>query len=187
MYHLAQDCTSPDSQAGNCINFRFCSVIVNLIIQNQQKRDEIIENYIKKSICGYDGADPKVCCPSLIFSNTATTQSISTQPQPAPFIFSSINNQGQSTPSTSPPANPNQPTFSPLQTTISQPTPPNQTTPSNQPSPVIFGPIGSTVPPPTPQRTTLPPITAGTIVNRLPTNDADKCGISTAVRSRIVG
>lgn len=179
-FYLAQDCITPDGTGGNCINFRFCNFIVNLIIQNQQKRNEAIEAYIKKSICGYDGNDPKVCCPGLIFADTVTTTPATNQP--GPFIFSAVNTPAP----TSPQQTPGQPTFSPLQPTSNNPQ--NPTNPPNQPNPVIFGPVGSpsTQPPVvTPPATPAPP--SGPITNRLPTFLTDKCGISTAVRSRIVG
>lgn len=180
------DCTTPDNIGGNCINFRFCSHVVNLIIKNQQKRDEIIETYIKKSICGYDGTDPKVCCPALIFAGAGApgvTQP-TTSSQPGPFIFSSVNPSGTSTIT---PQGLGQPTFSPLQPTPTNPAPP--TNPSSPPNPVIFSPVGpSTLPPPIPPTPTTPPqTTPGAVINRLPTYDIDKCGVSTAVRSRIVG
>lgn len=57
---LAQNCLSPDGAAGYCINFRKCNFIVNLIIQLQQKQDDAVLNYLKKSICGQDGQDPMV-------------------------------------------------------------------------------------------------------------------------------
>lgn len=71
---LGQNCLTPDNAPGNCINFRFCNFIVNLIVQNQQKPDEAITNYLKKAICGEEGQDPKVCCPALVFASlTGTT------------------------------------------------------------------------------------------------------------------
>lgn len=170
-----------------------------MIVQNQQKRDEIIESYIKRSICGYDNTDPKVCCSSLIFSNPNVVATTSSPAQPAPFIFSSItsgpppNGQTPATstpPVTTPPSSNSQPTFSPLSPTPNnpptRPNPPTNppTNPSNPtyPSSVIFSPVTSS--PPT--QTSAPP-PAGPIINRLPTVESDKCGISYAVRSRIVG
>lgn len=154
-----------------------------MIVENQQKRDPNIENYIKQSICGYDGPDPKVCCASVAVLNTAPT-STSLQPQPAPFVFSSVN--AQSNPATSPPSISGQPTFSPITPVNTgnngNPTNPNQPTPGT----VIFSPVGTTAPPLT--QTTLPiSTTPGLLLNRLPTFEQDKCGLNYAVRSRIVG
>lgn len=162
---------------------------MNLIVQNQQKKDEIIEAYIKKSVCGSDGADPKVCCPALIFSNTgsasiAPTTAIAQAPQPGPFIFSAVTSQVAST---SQPQNTDQPTFSPL--TPSSSNRPDPTNPANPPNTIIFGPITNPTIGQIP--TTRAPITVtttpGPYTNRLPTYDVDKCGVSYAVRSRIVG
>lgn len=163
---------------------------MNLIVQNQQKKDAIIEAYIKKSVCGYDGADPKVCCPILTFSNTGSASIISTattsQAQPGPFIFSAVSSQ---IPSTSQPQNTNQPIFSPLTPTSNNP-PTNRPSPTNPVNPtIIFGPI--TNPTIGQAQTTAAPATVittpGPYTNRLPTYDVDKCGVSYAVRSRIVG
>lgn len=184
---LVQDCVTPDVMSGNCINFRFCNRIVNLIVQNQQKRDMNIENYIRKSICGYEGQDPKVCCASLVFTgNAPPPPSTSSQSQPAPFIFSSI--YAPTSPVTSQPTMSGQPTFSPLHpnagnTGNSSPIPStNQPTPGN----VIFSPVGTPTGPPT-QTPAPTSTTPGALLNRLPTFEQDKCGVSYAVRSRIVG
>lgn len=183
-FRLVKGCTTPDGASGNCINFRFCNRIVNMIVENQQKRDENIENFIRKSICGYDGDDPKVCCAATVAmssSPAAIILSTSTQSQPGPFIFSAVS--PQQNPSTNPPLNTgSQPTFSPL-----QPSAGNSGNPtiSTSPGTFIFGPIGSSSN--VPSQPTSPIPTNPVLTNRLPSYDADKCGVSYAVRSRIVG
>lgn len=175
---IENECVTPEGTAGNCINFRFCSVVVNMIIQNQQNKNDTVEAYIKKSICGYEGNDPKVCCPGLIFAGAGTTASTG---QPGPFIFSSVNSQTTPTPT---PNVGGQPTFSPLNPTPNNPAG-STNAPNPNPNPIIFSSVGSSsVAPPT-QPTS--PSSPGPIINRLPTNDVDKCGVSTAIRSRIVG
>lgn len=174
---------------GNCINFRFCNQIVNLIIQNQQQRNDSIEAFIKKSICGYEGADPKVCCPGLIFGDPGTAATSAPTNGPSPFIFSSINSASGGSSTVQPQTPSGQPTFSPLTPTNNNPQP-NPPVTTNQPSPIIFGSISSpTTPQPLPitTTTTAPPRTSAPLTNRLPTYDADKCGITYAVKSRIVG
>lgn len=69
LYFLAQNCLTPESAAGNCMNFRYCNFIVNLIVQYQQKPDDAILNYLKKSVCGQDGNDPMVRA-FFFFKNT---------------------------------------------------------------------------------------------------------------------
>lgn len=158
---------------------------MSLIVGNQQKRDENIENYIKRSICGYEGQDPKVCCANLVYANNPLGAAISSSPQPAPFIFSSIYSQTSAV--TNSPIISGQPTFSPLTPNAGNTGNPNIPTP-NQPTPgaVIFSPVGTTPAPPT-QTTSPISTTPGALLNRLPTFEQDKCGVSYAVRSRIVG
>lgn len=50
-----------DGTPGNCINFRYCTHIVSLIVQINQKKDDAIENYIRRAVCGFDNLDPLVC------------------------------------------------------------------------------------------------------------------------------
>lgn len=174
IFHLAQDCAI-DATRGNCINFRFCNRIVDLIIQNQQRKDDVTESYIKRSICGYDGADPKVCCVSLIFVETGTSVAVHSastivQPQTGPFIFSSIVTSS----STNQPASNN-----PVTST---------STTQGQTNPLIFTSVGgSTSTQNNFPSTLVPPTSLGSAVISLPTYDANKCGVSLAVRSRIVG
>ena len=120
-----------------------------------------------------------MCCPALIFANTGTSTAVISsstngQTQPGPFIFSSI----VTSPSTSQSTNPIQPISSNTNTL------PTSTT-QGQSNPV-FSSIGGS----TPTQTTFPstaPSTVGSASISLPTYDADKCGVSNAVRSRIVG
>lgn len=99
------------------------------------------------------------------------------QPQPGPFVFSSIVTSSWTSTSTQP--------FSSLQPTPN--TSPTSTTQLASNSPVVF----STIPSSTSTQTTFPstsvPLTTVGSSGALPTYDTDKCGVSSAVRSRIVG
>ncbi|CAO1378673.1 unnamed protein product [Diamesa hyperborea] len=77
----------PYGTPGNCINFRYCPHIVSLILQINQKKDDAIENYIRRSVCGFDNLDPLVCCPALIFMDTSSSSA------QQPFVFSTVNSQ----------------------------------------------------------------------------------------------
>ncbi|KAG5682292.1 hypothetical protein PVAND_011652 [Polypedilum vanderplanki] len=143
---------------------RYCNFIVNLIVQYQQKADDAILNYLKKSVCGQEGNDPMVCCPALVFASlTGTSTSPSTIP-PAPFVFSSISTSSSSTIVNN----------SPSQST------------SN--GGLTFGPINTGGTSVTTTKSTLPSTTFSIpVVNQLPTNDINKCGMVYSLNSRIVG
>uniref|UniRef100_A0A348G5Y4 CLIP domain-containing serine protease n=1 Tax=Odontomachus monticola TaxID=613454 RepID=A0A348G5Y4_ODOMO len=54
-------CQNPQGQQGICINIRKCSSLLNLLQSNPQ--DPQVGNYLRSSVCGYEGIDPLVCCP----------------------------------------------------------------------------------------------------------------------------
>lgn len=184
-----QTCNTPDGTLGNCINFRFCNYILNLITQNSQQRNDATETYIRQSICGYENSDPKVrnftlklfnrvingkmkvCCPGLIFAQPGTAVAPSPQTTtavPGPFIFSSLTSQTQ------PPQAQTQPTTIASGVFTFNPFSPAGSSSTNFQNTIAT----TTVPPATP---------SAPIVNRLLTNDGDKCGMSYAVAARIVG
>ncbi|XP_015171014.1 PREDICTED: uncharacterized protein LOC107063621 [Polistes dominula] len=56
------DCTTPNGVAGSCINIRQCIPLIKLL-QNRPLLPES-ENYLRQSQCGFEGQNPRVCCPA---------------------------------------------------------------------------------------------------------------------------
>lgn len=61
-------CQNPQGQLGTCISIRSCPALLNLLKSNSQ--DPQIGNFLRASVCGYQGNDPWVCCPSINGGNT---------------------------------------------------------------------------------------------------------------------
>lgn len=59
--YVTDTCQNPQGQQGICINIRKCSSLLNLLQSNPQ--DPQVGNYLRSSVCGYEGTDPLVCCP----------------------------------------------------------------------------------------------------------------------------
>ncbi|KAL7038455.1 hypothetical protein ACKWTF_009583 [Chironomus riparius] len=180
-YVLTQNCLSPDGAAGHCINFRKCNFIVNLIIQLQQKQDDGVLNYLKKSICGQDGQDPMVCCPALVFASLtgSYTSSPQTSASPGAIVFGPVTTQRTTSNGSS-----SSPIFSVPPSPTPQPSPPL----SSGTGSLVFGPVTNQNSLPGSPTTAIPTTTSsGPILNILPTNDANKCGMTYALKSRIVG
>lgn len=55
------ECYTPDGVVGSCIHLTDCSTLVNLLAVPSPS----ILNYLRQSICGYEGFDPKVQIKSL--------------------------------------------------------------------------------------------------------------------------
>lgn len=65
---LAQDgpsCVNPLGANGICINIRKCPILLQVL---QAQRPETI-NFLRASLCGYEGSDPRVCCPNNVNEN----------------------------------------------------------------------------------------------------------------------
>lgn len=52
-------CVNPLGMNGRCINIRQCAPLLKIL---QAQRPETIQ-FLRNSVCGYDGIDPRVCCP----------------------------------------------------------------------------------------------------------------------------
>lgn len=118
------------------MNFRYCEYILQLI-QTSDRNQSATEAYLRRSICGYDGVDLMVCCPSSAYIITTTQSSL--------FFFGFFG--------TTPPSynvDPQQP----------PPPPPQQPPPQTS---IDFGRIS------------------------LPTFENNRCGMSNASHTRIVG
>ncbi|CAL1684473.1 unnamed protein product [Lasius platythorax] len=57
-------CQNPQGQPGICINIRNCQVLLNLLQSNPQNPE--VGNFLRSSVCGFEGRDPQVCCPATI-------------------------------------------------------------------------------------------------------------------------
>ncbi|XP_018396098.1 PREDICTED: venom protease-like [Cyphomyrmex costatus] len=62
--HSQDTCRNPQGQLGTCINIRSCTLLLNLLKSNSQNPE--VGNFLRASVCGYEGSDPRVCCPSNI-------------------------------------------------------------------------------------------------------------------------
>lgn len=168
------------------MSLRQCESVLQIVYQYNQNGDASLVTYLQNSICGYDGFDMNVCCPSPRFLTTTI----------APlYFFTFAPSQGGSGAATfapiggvttTPNPNNNPQTFAPINFTPAPPinfspntVTPSATNPSNLP-PAVFptsvtssGGIGTG---------------SGTgIATSLPTYDANQCGVSNATHSRVVG
>lgn len=54
-------CRNPQGQSGACINIRRCPLLLDLLQSNS--RNPAAVNFLRSSVCGFEGTDPVVCCP----------------------------------------------------------------------------------------------------------------------------
>ncbi|PNF34236.1 hypothetical protein B7P43_G17518 [Cryptotermes secundus] len=64
----AASCTNPSGQAGTCLNIKQCPSLLNLL--RQQREIPGVADFLRASACGYEGRDPKVCCPGVATGTT---------------------------------------------------------------------------------------------------------------------
>lgn len=76
---LFAECFTPNDLNGVCINIKRCPSLL-MLLENQRKNSSIAA-FLRNSMCGYEGRDPKVCC-ALDNENTdsSTQQQQSTRP-----------------------------------------------------------------------------------------------------------
>ncbi|XP_076762223.1 CLIP domain-containing serine protease HP8-like [Xylocopa sonorina] len=60
-YQGQSNCATPDNAVGFCIGLRECPKLLN-ILQTRPLKPEAID-FLRESQCGFDGNDPRVCCP----------------------------------------------------------------------------------------------------------------------------
>ncbi|XP_025263601.1 venom protease-like [Camponotus floridanus] len=66
-------CQNPQGRPGICINIKNCAPLLNLLQTNSQNPE--IANFLRSSLCGFEGRDPQVCCPTDINGgNTGGTE-----------------------------------------------------------------------------------------------------------------
>lgn len=166
----AEDCYTPKWVPGFCTNLRRCESMLQVIQQYNQNGDSSAVTYLQNSICGYDGFDMMVCCPSLRFMTTTV----------APLYFFSFGTSSFTGA-----------TFAPIVNSAT-PAPPLV----NNNNPQTFAPINFTPGPPLPpiivDTQTLPAAVFPTAAppssgSTLPTFERNQCGMSNATHSRVVG
>ncbi|KAL1115929.1 hypothetical protein AAG570_005424, partial [Ranatra chinensis] len=54
-------CRTPNGDNGKCINIRRCEPLIKILIT--QRGNPQAGEFLRRSVCGYEGRDPKVCCP----------------------------------------------------------------------------------------------------------------------------
>jgi len=69
--HSQGTCQNPQGQLGTCISIRLCPALLDLLKSNPQ--DPQTGNFLRASVCGYQGSDPWVCCPSSPSINGGNT------------------------------------------------------------------------------------------------------------------
>ncbi|XP_012265988.2 uncharacterized protein LOC105691829 [Athalia rosae] len=62
-YQRANDCQTPRNAPGYCVEISQCDELVQLLQARPLRNDAY--DLLKQSHCGFQGKDPKVCCPSL--------------------------------------------------------------------------------------------------------------------------
>ncbi|XP_050544251.1 transmembrane protease serine 9-like [Daktulosphaira vitifoliae] len=56
-----EGCINPKNENGYCINIKRCTLLTTML-QNDRRNATVIK-FVRDSACGYEGRDPKVCCP----------------------------------------------------------------------------------------------------------------------------
>ncbi|XP_058796722.1 melanization protease 1-like [Phymastichus coffea] len=80
-------CTMPNQQLGTCINIRRCPSMLDML-QTRPLTPQITD-FLRKSQCGYEGSNPKVCCKynDIVEAPTeAPIQNPLTNPEPPPNV-----------------------------------------------------------------------------------------------------
>jgi len=65
---LTLACVTPKGEPGQCIKVRDCAFLVKMLQQRPIEPDDY--EYLTKSSCGFDGRDPKACCPMSTETST---------------------------------------------------------------------------------------------------------------------
>lgn len=64
-------CQTPEGTSGSCISIKSCEPLVQLL--RTRSNDPDTRNFLRRSVCGYTGSTPLVCCPETR-SPVATTE-----------------------------------------------------------------------------------------------------------------
>ncbi|XP_034938087.1 venom protease-like [Chelonus insularis] len=71
------DCRTPTGELGVCLNIRQCQPLITLL----RIHGTAVGDFLRSSVCGFEGLDPKVCCR---MSNDDRTPLSTTTPAPTP-------------------------------------------------------------------------------------------------------
>uniref|UniRef100_A0A2S2Q5Y0 CLIP domain-containing serine protease n=1 Tax=Sipha flava TaxID=143950 RepID=A0A2S2Q5Y0_9HEMI len=71
---LFLECFTPNDLNGVCINIKRCPSLL-MLLENQRKNSTIAA-FLRNSMCGYEGRDPKVCCALDSETNNNPSQNI---------------------------------------------------------------------------------------------------------------
>uniref|UniRef100_A0A224XE75 CLIP domain-containing serine protease n=1 Tax=Panstrongylus lignarius TaxID=156445 RepID=A0A224XE75_9HEMI len=61
-FESSSSCTTVEGDGGMCMNIRQCPSLLDLLRNSRHKPG--VADYLRKSVCGYDNNDPRVCCPN---------------------------------------------------------------------------------------------------------------------------
>ncbi|XP_050544588.1 venom protease-like isoform X3 [Daktulosphaira vitifoliae] len=72
-------CINPNNENGICLNIKQCPALLS-ILQNNRKNNTAIA-FLRSSMCGNEGRDPKVCCPRnpVSFGGSVTSSKLPSQ------------------------------------------------------------------------------------------------------------
>ncbi|XP_050544574.1 venom protease-like [Daktulosphaira vitifoliae] len=59
-HNIAGVCVRPNNENGVCLNIKNCQPLLLMLLNNKNNNTAI--NFLRKSMCGYEGKTPKVCC-----------------------------------------------------------------------------------------------------------------------------
>lgn len=68
----SERCTTPDRKQGDCKNIRQCEPLLKILRKRPLANSEA--DFLRRSQCGFEGSDPKVCCPSEQSSEPTPSQ-----------------------------------------------------------------------------------------------------------------
>lgn len=74
---LSTTCLTPLQQLGKCVKIRDCPALINIL----RTKGEAAGDFLRRSVCQYEGKDPIVCCPEIEDYNSNTNQDIDKQRQ----------------------------------------------------------------------------------------------------------
>lgn len=67
------ECRTPDGVTGSCINIRNCQTILDMLQSAPRPLPRPIVQSLQRYQCGFEGNQPKVCCPPTVPTTPATT------------------------------------------------------------------------------------------------------------------
>ena len=65
MYPVEGSCRTPSGKSGTCINLKICPTLMEIIGRERPISESSID-LLRKSQCGFEGKDPKVCCENKV-------------------------------------------------------------------------------------------------------------------------